>query len=133
MLDPDLAAEELKSSGARMTAQRKAVIDILSGNRSHPTADCIISQVRERLGCVSSATIYNTLDELYELGIIRRIDGLEQRSHFDPDTSIHHHAVCLKCKCVWDVSPVCYPPDLPEGFEVNDILYQGFCARCADQ
>lgn len=131
MLEPEQAALRLRESGARMTAQRKAVLEILSGNRTHPTADEIISEVERRLGCVAPATIYNTLEALVKLGFARRIDGLEHRAHFDPDTSDHQHAICSKCKRVWDVAPIAPPADLLEKFEVSDILIQGVCADCA--
>lgn len=116
-----------------MTAQRLAVLDILSGNRTHPTAEGIVSEVEKRLGCVAPATIYNTLDALEELGFVRRIEGLEHKAHFDPDTSDHQHAICLKCKRVWDVEPVAPPSSLPQKFEVRDIIIQGVCSKCAER
>jgi Fur family peroxide stress response transcriptional regulator len=130
MLKPEVAERRLRKQGARMTAQRHAVLEILSGNRTHPTAEQIVAGVRDRLGCVAPATIYNTLETLEELGFVRRIDGLEQRAHFDPDTSEHQHAICLTCKRVWDVEPIDLPDDLPEDFEVTDILVQGVCGHC---
>lgn len=131
MLSPDEAERCLREHGARMTAQRGAVLKILSGNRTHPTADEVVGEVRERLGCVAPATIYNTLQTLEDLGFVRRIDGLEQRAHFDPDTSEHEHAICVECRRVWDVASIAAPADLPEGFEVSDILVQGVCKDCA--
>lgn len=131
MLTPELAEARLRDVGARMTAQRRAVLKILSGNRTHPTADAIISLVRARLGYVSPATIYNTLEALEDLGFVRRIDGLEHRAHFDPDTSDHQHAICRKCKRVWDVDRIQPLPDLPGNFKIEDILIQGICEDCA--
>ncbi len=131
MLDVELATARLKESGARMTAQRRAVLEILRGNRTHPTAEALIDQVRDRLGCVAPATIYNTLQALETLGFVRRIDGLEQRAHFDPDTSPHQHAICSSCKWVWDVSEIDLPADMPAGFLMKDILLLGMCAKCA--
>lgn len=114
-----------------MTAQRRAVLEILHNNRTHPTAEMILAQVQERLGCVSTATVYNTLDALEEMGFVRRLEGLEQRAHFDPDTSEHQHAVCRKCKRVWDVGHTESISGLPEGFAVEDIIIQGLCPDCA--
>ncbi len=131
MLDPGDAERRLCEQGARMTAQRRAVLSILHGNRTHPTADEIVSEVRNRLGCVAPATIYNTLEALEDLGFVRRIDGLEQRAHFDPDTSVHQHAICSRCRRVWDVAPIADPPDLPDGFRITSIQIQGTCAECA--
>jgi len=133
MLSPELAAIRLRERGARMTAQRNAVLEILYNNRSHPTADMVIAEVRKRLGCVSPATIYNTLDTLEELGFVRRLDGLEERAHFDPDTSVHQHAICKRCKKVWDIELGEEIKGLPEEFAVEDIMIQGLCAECALQ
>ena len=130
MLSPELAALRLKESGARMTAQRRAVIDILAGNRTHPTAEEVASQVEAKLGCVSPATIYNTLEALAELGFVRRIDGLEQKAHFDPDTSDHQHVICRKCKRVWDIDLADRMPGLPHGFVAEGVLVQGVCEGC---
>lgn len=127
MISRDVAASLLRETGLRMTAQRNAVLELLEGNRSHPTADAIITKVQERLGYVSAATIYNTLESLEELGLIRRIDGLEAKAHFDPDTSYHHHAICSSCKRVFDV-------DLGEtrvpNFTVDNIVIHGLCDEC---
>lgn len=133
MLRPEEAEAQLRQQGARMTAQRHAVLEILSGNRTHPTAEAVVAEVRERLGCVAPATIYNTLDTLEKMGFVRRIDGLEQRAHFDPDTSDHEHAICLQCRTVWDVGPAQTPADVPQGFTVLNTLLQGICGRCAHE
>ncbi|MHB0999918.1 MAG: Fur family transcriptional regulator [Armatimonadota bacterium] len=133
MLEPGQAVTMLKKCGARMTAQRYAVLDILHDNRTHPTAEMVIEQVRERLGCVSTATVYNTLETLEELGLIRRIDGLEQKAHFDPDTSNHQHALCRECRKVWDVERIDAINGLPDNFTVEDILIQGICTDCTKE
>ncbi len=131
MLLPEEAARILKETGARMTAQRRAVLEILSGNRTHPTAEQILRQVEERLGCVAPATVYNTLETLERMGFVRRIDGLEQRAHFDPDTSVHQHAICSRCRRVWDVAEIDPPADLPKGFRAKEIIVQGTCEHCS--
>ena len=114
-----------------MTAQRHAVLEILSGNREHPAVEEMAAEVRERLGCVAPATIYNTLDTLVKLGLVRRLEGLEQRARYDPDTSDHEHAICLSCRRIWDVPPRDQPAELPAGFTVLSTLVQGICATCA--
>ena len=131
MLAPEEAERRLQQQGARLTAPRRAVLRVLAGNRSHPSAEEIADQVRAKLGCVAPATVYNTLETLEKLGFVRRIEGLEARSHFDPDTSAHEHAICTKCRRVWDVAAVSPPRDLPEGFRVSDLLIQGVCKYCA--
>jgi len=127
MLSVTGAQSALKEAGARMTAQRLAVLSILEGNRTHPTAEAIVRQVQGRLGYVSPATIYNTLDSLEKIGMVRRIEGLEPKTHFDPDTSPHQHAICRVCGRVFDIDEV--PVVVPE-FQVQDIVVHGVCAKC---
>ncbi len=62
---------------------------------------------------------------------MRRIDGLEARAHFDPDTSLHQHVICDVCKKVWDIAPGFAPPDLPDGFTAKNIMIQGICEDCS--
>jgi Fur family transcriptional regulator, peroxide stress response regulator len=133
VLDPDAAEALIKQSGHRMTAQRRAVIDILHNNRSHPDAEEIIAQVRSRLGCVSQGTIYNTLETLEKMGVVRRVEGLERQAHFDPDTSDHQHAICRKCGHVWDVDSPLAHMNLPDEFVVESILVRGLCRNCVEQ
>ncbi len=132
MLRPEEAERRLQQQGARLTAPRRAVLRVLAGNRAHPSAEEIAARVRAKLGCVAPATVYNTLLALEKLGFVRRIEGLEARAHFDPDTSAHEHAICLRCRRVWDVAAVALPSGLPEGFRVSDHLIQGLCGDCAE-
>lgn len=129
MISFDEAALRLKGAGSRMTAQRRAVLDFLEDNRTHPTAEDIVAHVQAKLGDVSPATIYNTLESLEELGLLRRIDGLEVRAHFDPDTSPHEHAICRACRKVFDVQVERL--DVPH-FNVEDVTIRGLCEKCAE-
>lgn len=130
-LEPAAAEELLRAAGVRMTPQRRAVLAVLDGNRSHPTAAAIVGQVQARIGAVSVATIYNTLEKLVEIGLVRRLDVMETSTHYDPDTSAHHHFVCRQCHAVLDA-----PPEFdlrPAGFgghTIEDIILKGTCASC---
>jgi Fur family transcriptional regulator, peroxide stress response regulator len=130
-LVPDVAEGMLRAAGVRMTPQRRVVLQILDGNRTHPTAAAIVEEARKRLGCVSVATIYNTLETLVEMGLVRRLDVMESSVHFDPDTAKHHHFVCRRCHRVLDL-PAGSALDLgsPDGHLVEDIILKGICAEC---
>lgn len=130
-LRPAVAEDLLRASGVRMTPQRRVVLQLLDGNRTHPTAARIVEEARERLGCVSVATIYNTLDTLVGLGLVRRLDVMESSIHFDPDTSAHHHFVCRVCHAVLDVPEAAAAAlSFDGGHRVEDVILKGICARC---
>ena len=133
MLTPEEAERRLREQGSRMTAPRRALIQLLAGNGGHPTAEDLTTRVRAHLGKIPAATVYNVLDALESAGLVRRVAGLEPRAHFDPDTSPHEHALCTHCRQVWDVPAPALPSHLPEGFLVSDILIQGVCRPCSER
>ena len=129
LLSVEKAKDILRKSGLRLTKQRLLILELLHNNTTHPTADDIIQKILKKCGHVTVATVYNTLDVLTGQGLISRIDGLENRSHYDPDTEPHYHAICSVCKKVFDVESD-GEFSLPEGFLVKDCLIQGICSEC---
>lgn len=117
-----------------MTPQRRAVLGVLDGNRSHPTAAEIVEQVRGRIGAVSVATIYNTLETLIDLGLVRRLDVMTASTHYDPDTSAHHHFVCRACGAVLDAPPK-FAARLAgfDGHTIEDVIFKGTCFTCSSR
>ncbi|MCX7682188.1 MAG: transcriptional repressor [Anaerolineae bacterium] len=136
MATPELICETLKAQGRRLTPQRRAIIQALLDDDSHPTVEQILSRVRRILPDISPATIYNTLDELVELGVVRELDvGLGER-HYDIRTADHAHLVCIRCHRVEDV-PFNYDAlgtdaQHLRGFAVleRQLILRGYCPEC---
>jgi Fe2+ or Zn2+ uptake regulation protein len=122
-------------AGFRMTAQRRAVAEALSGSHVHLSAEEVHERARRALPEISLATVYNTLHELVALGEVDEhgFDGRTRR--YDPNVGqVHHHLVCEGCGAIRDVEPgaeVPHPPDLG-GFEVlsTEVTHRGRCADC---
>ena len=79
---------------------------------------------------VSLRTVYQTLNDLAEMGEITRIEVGTGSARFDPNVEErHHHLVCEGCGMVRDlhvdlgalVAPerLTEVPDVPSGFEVS--------------
>src|ERR1700739_999123 len=89
------ALARLRAVGLRPTRQRLALARLLleSGDR-HSTAE----QLRgEAVGAdiqVSLATVYNTLHQFTEAGLLREVVVEPGRSYFDTNTADHHHFFC---------------------------------------
>jgi Fe2+ or Zn2+ uptake regulation protein len=122
-----------------VTPQRRAIIQALQENHSHPTAEQVYARVRDVMPDLSHATVYNTLHELVEMGMLQELDlGLGER-HYDVNTMSHDHLVCLGCERVEDVPQARQAPVLsPEhtyGFQVVgcDVVFRGYCPACASQ
>jgi Fur family iron response transcriptional regulator len=85
-------AERLRDSGLRPTRQRLALGTLLfgSGDR-HVSAEILHAEASAAGEQVSLATVYNTLHQFTEAGLLRElaIDG--GKAYFDPNTSNHNH------------------------------------------
>jgi len=120
----------------RMTAQRRAILDVLRKVTSHPTANELFARVRRRMPRISLATVYRNLDLMARRGVILCLpDGAGPR-RFDGDTRAHAHIRCVDCGRVDDV-PNPPPVRMRKGFEKDtgyEVLGQRveFLGRCPD-
>ena len=86
------ALDLLRRSELRLTRQRLALARLLfeNGDR-HVTAENLHEEAIAALVEVSLATVYNTLHQFVEAGLLREIVVDAGRSYFDTNTSEHHH------------------------------------------
>lgn len=86
------ALDRLKAVGLRPTRQRIALANLLfCENGRHITAELLHSEARAQEFPVSLATIYNTLHQFTEVGLLREVVIEPGRSVFDTNTEDHHH------------------------------------------
>lgn len=86
-------AQLLGKAGLRLTRHRLALGQMLflHGHR-HVTAEGLYEEAMAANMRLSLATVYNTLNQFTDAGLLRRIaaaDGI--KSFFDTDTSVHPH------------------------------------------
>jgi len=82
----------LRQAGLRPTRQRVALAGLLYGNGDrHITAEVLHEEAVRAQIPVSLATIYNTLHQFTQAGLLRQllVDGA--RTYFDTNTTEHHH------------------------------------------
>jgi Fur family iron response transcriptional regulator len=84
--------DRLRSAGLRPTRQRIALAKLLfdAGDR-HVTAEELHGEATEGNVRVSLATVYNTLHQFTDAGLLRQVVVDSGRSYFDTNTSDHHH------------------------------------------
>ncbi len=84
--------KKMEAVGLRSTRQRLALAKVLfeNGNR-HVTAEKLHAEARASHIRVSLATIYNTLHQFTNAGLLREIVVDASRTYFDTNTSSHHH------------------------------------------
>lgn len=84
--------EMICAAGLRPTRQRLALAKVLfeNGNR-HTTAEMLHIEAQAAHIRVSLATVYNTLRQFTNAGLLREMVVDASRSYFDTNTSPHHH------------------------------------------
>jgi Fe2+ or Zn2+ uptake regulation protein len=98
----------LRDRGFRLTAPRQAVLEVVLGLKTHPTAEQIHRLVVRRAPGVSLGTVYRNLRLLVDAGLLGELPG--PRARFDANARAHHHFTCLHCGRIADVeAPVAEP------------------------
>jgi Fe2+ or Zn2+ uptake regulation protein len=126
--------QRFKQHGYKMTPQRRAILEVLTGDTSHPTAEQIYELVRERMPDISLATIYNTLHELAQMQELCELDLGHGVRHYEISQGDHAHRVCLICGRIEDVTGnferVKSLFQCDEGFRPvrYDVTIYGYCA-----
>ncbi len=86
------ALDRLREAGLRPTRQRLALARLLfDGADRHVTAEQLHSEAEGAGVSVSLATVYNTLHQFTDGGLLREVVVEAGRSYFDTNTGGHHH------------------------------------------
>lgn len=119
----------------KFTPQRMAILEYLEGNKSHPSASDIYKSISDKFPTMSFATVYNTMETLKEKGIVVELSIDPDKKRFDPNTTPHHHLLCIRCKTIKDIFKKFRLP-LPESeqydFDIigNHVDFYGICPQC---
>ena len=114
------------TSGLRPTRQRLSLTQILfgQGNR-HVTAEELHAEAQTAKADVSLATVYNTLNQFTEAGLLREVAIEGDRSYFDTNTSNHFHYYLESEGRLLDIEgddiQVVGLPQVPPGTEIDRI------------
>ena len=130
MPSPLTALARLRAVGLRPTRQRLALARLLLDNGDrHITAEQLHGEALGTDIRVSLATVYNTLHQFTEAGLLREVVVEPGRSYFDTNTADHHHFFCETTGKLQDipgrdvvVSGFPLPPDGTEICRVDVII-----------
>ena len=96
--------EACRAHGIKLTHQRLEVFKAVARTDEHPDAETVFEQVRSRLPTISLDTVYRTLATLEKLGVMSRVNVLQERARFDANMGAHHHFLCTECGAIKDFS-----------------------------
>lgn len=116
----------LRMAGLRPTRQRIALAELLfAGDHRHVSAEELHDEAAGAQVNVSLATIYNTLHQFQEAGLLREVAIDASRSYFDTDTSDHHHFYLEDEQRVIDIPSTSIVinglPEAPDGMMVTHV------------
>jgi Fur family iron response transcriptional regulator len=119
-------AELLRGAGLRPTRQRVALAQLLfaEGDR-HLTAERLHEEALASKVPVSLATVYNTLHQFTEAGLLREVAVEGAKTYFDTNTSNHYHFFCELSGDLLDISTgdirIEGLPEAPEGMTISRV------------
>ncbi len=116
----------LRQVGLRPTRQRMALGWLLFGKGGrHLTAEMLYEEATKAKVPVSLATVYNTLHQFTDVGLLRQIAVDGSKAYFDTNASQHHHFFVEGEHMLFDIPPsdvvVGKAPMPPEGYEIARI------------
>jgi Fur family iron response transcriptional regulator len=116
----------LRQVGMRPTRQRMALGWMLfaRGDR-HITAEMLYEEATRAKVPVSLATVYNTLHQFTEVGLLRQVAVDGSKTYFDTNASEHHHFFVEGENALVDIPGaeviVGKMPTPPEGYEIARV------------
>jgi Fe2+ or Zn2+ uptake regulation protein len=126
----------LREKGFKLTPQRLLIIDILAGQKTHPSAQTLVRQAREKAPKISMSTVYYTLNLLKSLKLIKELDFYDMDNRYEANTADHLNLICVECGKIED-----FMNGLPAatgeiekrtGFRAHEMRleYYGYCKEC---
>lgn len=117
---------KLRKNGIRPTRQRLTIAKALFGNGDrHVNAETVFDELSKAGGGISLATVYNTLNQFTDAGLLRQISVEAQKSYFDTNTSDHHHYYYEDEQKLVDIPQnslhVANLPEIPEGMQISRV------------
>lgn len=116
----------LRDHQLRPTRQRVALAELLfSKGHRHISAEALHEEAEHQSIKVSLATIYNTLHQFTDAGLLRAVPVDGSKTYFDTNVSNHHHFFVEDEQKVIDIPAqkltLGMLPEPPEGMEITNV------------
>lgn len=117
----------LRAAGLRPTRQRVALGWLLFGKGDrHLTAENLLEEAQASRVPVSLATVYNTLHQFTEAGLLREVAVDGSKVYFDTNITHHDHFLIEGGNTILDIPQVvvgntAHLPKPPDGMEIARI------------
>jgi len=136
------ALDTLAAAGHRRGGARTAVVEALARHDCAVTALDLDDELRRRQPPVGRASVYRALEQLEQLGLVRRLEvcrGTAGYERIEPDGHHHHHAICRACGRMVPFEDHLLEQAIGQlsdsiDFKVteHDVVLRGTCQRCSN-
>lgn len=134
--------DELVSKGIRLTAQRRALVEVIQESKEHLDAGSLLMLARKREPNIDRATVYRTIELLKKLRLIDELDLMHlegEKHYYEVKTKRDHiHLACFRCGRIEEFSSPVFErlkAEIAEeaGFtiRVTRLEVGGNCRACA--
>ena len=135
------ALASLQEAGLRRGGARTAVVEALAAHECAVTALDLDDELARRRPRVARASVYRALEQLEQLGLVRRIEvarGVAGYERVDPTGHHHHHAICRDCGRMVPFEDRSLEQAIGRlsetiAFDVaeHDVVLRGRCEKCS--
>jgi Fe2+ or Zn2+ uptake regulation protein len=127
--------EILESKGVKPSYQRLSILKYLIINMNHPSVDTIYKSLSNEIPTLSRMTVYNTLNLLYEKGIVSALKIRDNEIIYDYVTHPHAHFECKICGTIYDIelNSDIFSTDSIDDHKIQEtqIQLKGICYKCS--
>src|SRR5512141_1522650 len=126
----------LREQGLKLTPQRLLIIGILAKSKTHPSAQTLLQQAREKAPKISMSTVYYTLNLLKTHKLIKELDFYDMENRYEANTGDHINLICVACGKIQDfmegVPASSGKIEERTGFRAHEMRleYYGYCQEC---
>jgi Fur family transcriptional regulator, ferric uptake regulator len=135
--------DELTDKGVRLTAQHRALIEVIEESGEHLDAAALLERARKRQPNIDRATVYRTVDLLKKFRLIDELDLMHlegEKHYYEVRTKRNHiHLACFRCGRIEEFSSPLFEHLKAEiatetGFEIGIVRLEvgGSCRSCAE-
>lgn len=138
----ETAAALCEGRGARLTALRRRVLELVWSSHAPIGAYDILEQLRRDGRTAAPPTVYRALDFLRDHGLVHRIESLNAfiGCPTPDETHVSQFLICTACSAVAEIDgteirPVLAKSAAAAGFAVDRLTIElrGLCAPCVER
>ena len=136
--------DELAGRGVRLTAQRRAVVEIIQSATEHLDAAALLEEAQKRGQGIDRATVYRTLELLKKLRLVDELDLMHlngEKHYYEVRARRDHlHLACFECGRIEEFESPLFEELKAEivrekGFEIQIVRMEagGRCSACREK